>query len=59
MSSAADIPEITPTELKSRLDQGDVPFLLDVRERGVEGAVNLKGGVLAWRQDVGPTLTAY
>lgn len=113
MSSAADVPEITPTELKSRLDRGDVPLLLDVREpheasiadlpehgqlriptafvlsrlgeidaarevvvycrsgarsawavrllreRGVEGAVNLRGGILAWRQDVDPTLQAY
>lgn len=113
MSSDADIPEITPTELKARLDQGDVPLLLDVREPyepsiadlpahgqvliptghilsrleeidptrevvvycrsgmrsawvvrllrecGVERAVNLKGGVLAWRREVDPTLRAY
>jgi rhodanese-related sulfurtransferase len=30
-----------------------------LRERGVERAVNLKGGVLAWRQEVDPTLQAY
>lgn len=113
MSSDADVPEITPTELKARMDQGDVPLLVDVREpyeraladlpelgqlriptghllsrlgeidaeravviycrsgarsawavrllreRGVPGAVNLKGGVLAWRQEVDPTLQAY
>jgi adenylyltransferase/sulfurtransferase len=113
MSSAADVPEITPTELRSRLDRGDVPLLLDVREphergiidlpehgqllipmgqilarlgeidagrdvvvycrsgvrsasvvkllqeSGIAHAVNLKGGVLAWRQDVDPTLQAY
>jgi adenylyltransferase/sulfurtransferase len=107
------VPEITATELKARLDQGDVPLLVDVREeyeraiadlpehgqiripsafilarlgeidaardvvvycrsgarsawavrllleRGVERAVNLKGGVLAWRQEVDPTLSAY
>lgn len=28
----SDIPEITPQELKARLDQGDVPVLVDVRE---------------------------
>lgn len=113
MNPSADAPEITPTELKARLDRGDVPVLLDVREhfeqhiadlpehgqiriptgyllerigeldasrevvvycrsgsrsawavrllrqRGVERAVNLKGGVLAWRRDVDPTLSAY
>jgi sulfur-carrier protein adenylyltransferase/sulfurtransferase len=26
------VPEITPTELKARLDAGDVPVLVDVRE---------------------------
>lgn len=26
------VPEITPTELKRRLDSGDVPVLVDVRE---------------------------
>jgi len=113
MGHDADVPEITPAELKARFDRGDVPVLLDVREphersiidlpehgqlliptghllarmgeidagrevvvycrsgvrsasavrllreRGVERAVNLKGGVLAWRQDVDPTLQAY
>jgi adenylyltransferase/sulfurtransferase len=113
MCSDADVPEITPTELKARLDRGEVPILLDVREphersiidlpahgqmliptghilsrleeidssrevvvycrsgvrsawavrllreRGVPRAVNLKGGVLAWRQEVDPSLTAY
>jgi len=113
MSSDADVPEITATELKARLDRGDVPVLLDVREpyersiadipehaqlripmghvlsrleeidgardmvvycrsgvrsawavrllreRGVPRAVNLRGGVLAWRQEVDPTLRPY
>jgi adenylyltransferase/sulfurtransferase len=113
MCSDADVPEITPTELKARLDQGDIPLLLDVREtyeasiadlpehaqlriptghilarlgeidparevvvycrsgarsawavrllreRGVPKAVNLKGGILAWRQEVDPSLAAY
>ncbi|MDP2956197.1 MAG: rhodanese-like domain-containing protein, partial [Longimicrobiales bacterium] len=30
-----------------------------LQERGLEKVVNLKGGVLAWRQDVDPTLQAY
>ncbi len=113
MTNYADVPEITATELKARLDKGDVPLLVDVREhferqiadlpehgqlripvgeilqrvgeleadrgvvvycrsgsrsawvvrllqeRGLEGVVNLKGGVLAWRQEVDPTLQAY
>ena len=33
MSDAPVIPEITATELKARLDNGDVPLLVDVRER--------------------------
>jgi adenylyltransferase/sulfurtransferase len=32
MSDPHDVPEITPTELKVRLDNGDVPLLVDVRE---------------------------
>src|SRR3954470_443268 len=31
-AAAANIPEITPEELKRRLDTGDKPFILDVRE---------------------------
>ena len=30
-----------------------------LRERGYEKVWNLKGGVLSWREDVDPTLTAY
>ncbi len=30
--SEGDVPEITPAELKARLDGGDVPVLVDVRE---------------------------
>ena len=30
--SNGDVPEITVTELKSRLDAGDIPVLVDVRE---------------------------
>ncbi len=112
MTNDAHVPEITPAELKARLDKGDVPVLVDVREhferqiadlpehgqlripvgeilqrvgelkadrevviycrsgsrsawvvrllqeRGLE-VVNLKGGVLAWRREVDPTLHAY
>jgi len=32
MTEASDIPEITPGELKSRLDDGEIPTLVDVRE---------------------------
>lgn len=108
-----NIPEITATELKDRLDSNSTPMLVDVREsferdiadlpevgqlriplaelpgrsseiprdrevvfycrsgsrsgtvvqylqaQGYESVVNLKGGVLAWREDVDPSLTAY
>jgi adenylyltransferase/sulfurtransferase len=107
------VPVITPTELKARLDAGDVPVLVDVRElyeadiadlpdhgqariptaefadrfeeldrsqevvlycrsgrrsdwaarilleNGYERVYNLKGGVLAWRNEVDPDLPAY
>ena len=114
MSQAAEgVPEITPTELKKRLDGGDRIVLVDVREhferriadlpengqiriptgeflarlseldpgadlvvycrsgarsawatqvlmdRGYPLVSNLKGGVLAWRDDVDPSLTTY
>lgn len=113
MSQDSDIPEISVIDLKARMDQGDVPVLVDVREhferriadlpehdqiripageilqrmgeveghpevvvycrsgsrsawavkllreRGVENVVNLKGGVLAWAQDVDPTVPRY
>lgn len=32
MNAPLQVPEITPTELKARLDEGDVPVLVDVRE---------------------------
>ncbi|MDH5588795.1 MAG: rhodanese-like domain-containing protein [Gemmatimonadota bacterium] len=32
MSPSNDVPEISCTELKERLDRGDVPVLVDVRE---------------------------
>lgn len=111
--NGTQVPEITPTELKARLDAGDVPVLVDVREgweaniadlpdhaqvriptgelmqrlgeldparehvvycrsgkrsawatlvlrqSGFEKVANLKGGVLAWREDVDPSLEAY
>jgi len=113
MSDTNQVPEITPSELKARLDAGDVPLLVDVREHferdiadlpehgqervptaelflrmrelepdrdivvycrsgsrsewaarallesGRERVFNLRGGVLAWREQVDPSLTAY
>lgn len=107
------MPEITPHELSERLENGDAPVLLDVREpfevsiadlpdrgqiripmgelpqryseldpdselvvycrsgsrsaratrflmgNGYEKVYNLEGGILRWRQDVDPSLTAY
>jgi adenylyltransferase/sulfurtransferase len=32
MNAPHSVPEITPTALKARLDQGDAPVLVDVRE---------------------------
>jgi adenylyltransferase/sulfurtransferase len=32
MTHPVTVPEITPTELKARIDAGDVPVLVDVRE---------------------------
>jgi adenylyltransferase/sulfurtransferase len=104
------IPEITPGELKNRLENGDDVFLLDVREpfefdicnlgghliplaeiaarmgeldssndtvvycrsgirsamvvgvlrrMGFERVWNLRGGILAWADDIDPSLTKY
>ena len=113
MNQSADVPEITPADLNARIEGGDVPVLLDVREhferriadlpdhgqhqiptgellarlgemdraseivvycrsggrsawavralqeRGFERVINLKGGILGWRQEVDPSLKAY
>lgn len=113
MTQSADVPEITVAELKTRMDQGQVPLLVDVREhferriadlpeheqvripageilqrmgeldghpevvvycrsgsrsawavrllreRGLENVVNLKGGILAWAQEVDPSVPTY
>lgn len=113
MNGPPSVPEITAVELKERLDAGDVPVLVDVREsfevsiadlpalgqvlirsgefwqrfeeldpkseivvycrsgarsavavallaqNGYERVFNLKGGILGWRADVDPSLTAY
>lgn len=113
MNEAPTVPEMTATELKARMDDGDIPLLVDVREpfeaqiadlpkagqlriptgqvlqryseidtdrevvvycrsgarservvamllqSGYDRVYNLKGGVLAWRADVDPSLTAY
>jgi len=109
-STASDVPEIAPRELKARLDRGDDLFLLDVREpqeyqichlngrliplgelsrrvqeldpsretvvycrsgkRSNDAAAflkkagfgkiwNLKGGILAWSDEVDPTVPKY
>ncbi|MDX1645831.1 MAG: rhodanese-like domain-containing protein [Longimicrobiales bacterium] len=113
MNEPASVPEITPVELKKRLDADDPPVLVDVREpfeaniadlpdpdqvriptgefarryseldpeqelvlycrsgsrsawatqllqaKGYQKVRNLEGGILRWRQDVDPSLTAY
>ena len=113
MSQPTEVPEITPTELNERLENGDAPLLVDVREaferriadlpdagqlriptgefmqradeidrerevvvycrsgsrsewaarvlfsKGFQNVLNLKGGVLGWREEVDPTLQAY
>src|ERR1700689_305784 len=109
-SAVTNIPEITPVELKSRLDRGDDLFILDVREpheyqicnlgghliplgelsrrvneldssreivahcrsgkrsaeaiqflqkAGFKKLLNLKGGILAWSDDVDPSVPKY
>jgi sulfur-carrier protein adenylyltransferase/sulfurtransferase len=109
-STVANIPEITPTELKTRLDRGDDLYILDVREpheyqicnlhghliplgelprrvheldssreivahcrsgkrsaeavqflqkAGFRKIWNLKGGILAWSDDVDPSVPKY
>ncbi|WP_456428137.1 molybdopterin-synthase adenylyltransferase MoeB [Rhodocaloribacter sp.] len=109
---AEPVPEIDVRALKARLDRGEAPFLLDVREpheyaianlgaplipvgvlaerldeleahrdaeivvycrsgvrsaravrllreRGFSGAVNLRGGILAWSDEIDPTVPKY
>lgn len=107
---ATNVPEITPRELKARLDRGDDLFLLDVREpqeyrichlngrliplgeipqrvgeldrsremvvycrsgkrsadaveflqrAGFQKIWNLKGGILAWSDEVDPSVPKY
>ena len=41
MRPPSDVPEITATELKERLDRGDVPVLVDVREPFEVGIADL------------------
>lgn len=113
MHDSAPLPEITPAELKVRLDRGDALTLVDVREprewavadltdyervripvgeflarmdelpqdqeivvycrsggrsgqavqallrAGYPRVLNMAGGILRWREDVDPSLTAY
>jgi adenylyltransferase/sulfurtransferase len=108
-----DVPEITVTDLKARMDAGDIPVLVDVREyyeadiadlpevgqlripmaeltervaemdreaelvlycrsgarsdravrfllrQGYAKVYNMKGGMLAWRNEVDPDIPAY
>lgn len=111
-SAKAEVPEITVQELKARLDRGERPFVLDVRqpeeyavanlggalvplgelpsrlgeleahrddffvvhcrsgarsaeavrllrEAGFRDPVNLKGGILAWSDEIDPSLPKY
>ena len=109
-AAQAQVPEITPRELKARLDRGDDLFILDVREphecqicnlkghliplgelprrvheldssreiiahcrsgkrsadaveflrkAGFRKILNLKGGILAWSDDVDPSMPKY
>lgn len=41
-----DLPEIDPIELKARLDRGDAPMLLDVRQPWEFGIGRIAGSVL-------------
>jgi sulfur-carrier protein adenylyltransferase/sulfurtransferase len=113
MDPVDDVPEISPSELSQRLEAGDVPVLIDVRElferriadipdhgqlqiptgeflqrigeldpsretvlycrsgqrsewaakllvhSGFERVLNLRGGILGWRQEVDPSLRSY
>src|SRR3981189_476642 len=45
-ASDVQVPEITPRELKSRLDRGDDLFILDVREPHEFQICNLKGNLI-------------
>jgi len=113
MTVSPDIPDLTPADLKARLERGDALVLLDVREAhepaiadlppvgqkfipmnevsgrldeldpnattvvycrsgarsakvvrfliasGFTDVLNLRGGVLRWRDDIDPSLTHY
>jgi molybdopterin/thiamine biosynthesis adenylyltransferase/rhodanese-related sulfurtransferase len=45
-STVTNIPEITPTDLKSRLDRGDDLYILDVREPHEYQICNIKGHLI-------------
>ncbi len=51
------LPEISPEELKMRLDQGEAPFLLDVREPEEWEIAHLPGATLIPRQQLPDRLT--
>ena len=45
-STVTNIPEITPRDLKSRLDKGDDLYILDVREPHEYDICNLNGHLI-------------
>ena len=45
-AAAAQVPEVTPRELKARLDRGDDLFILDVRELHEYQICNLRGHLI-------------
>ncbi|MCI4319130.1 MAG: molybdopterin-synthase adenylyltransferase MoeB [Thermoplasmata archaeon] len=51
------IPEVTVEELKARLDRGDAPFLLDVREPGEYAIAHLPNATLIPRGQLGQRVT--
>ncbi|MFZ1023617.1 MAG: molybdopterin-synthase adenylyltransferase MoeB [Thermoplasmata archaeon] len=51
------LPEITPEELKARIDAGDAPFLLDVREPQEWEIGHLPGATLIPRQQLPDRVT--
>jgi rhodanese-related sulfurtransferase len=55
MESIAGIPQITPKEVKARLDRGDDIFLLDVREPHEREICNI-GGELIPKDSVAASL---
>jgi adenylyltransferase/sulfurtransferase len=53
----AGVPEITVEQLKARIDAGDAPFLLDVREPGEYAIAHLPNATLIPRGQLGHRVT--